>query len=287
MSPSLAVMAGPAPSARKMARSSAPTRIWRPITWAAISSVASAAMAPNTPSAMDSGLIARSAFASATELSLGNRLRLPGDPREFGGHRGGVSASVVELEESPRELGATLTERPVERRGQDHVLGTERIDVVLHDGVVEHHDANHLEVDPPVRLVRRVAAIRRLRLRVGEHTDRNHGSNMYPGESGLTLGDDNLVDTLRIGEPPACDERTVHGRELAAGTAGQHCRLLARRLESAGGHDPVSVARMGHPQRHDIRIEHGEGANPFHMGQVRDLGDETRVVPAGAGRCPG
>ena len=69
MSPSLVVMAGLAPSARITPSSSSPRRSWRPITWPAISRVASAAIPPNTPRAMDSGLMARSALASATEVA--------------------------------------------------------------------------------------------------------------------------------------------------------------------------------------------------------------------------
>ena len=134
----------------------------------------------------------------------------------------------------------------------------------------------------PVRLVRFVAAIRRLRLRVGEHTDRNHGSDVDPVDSRLALGDDNFVETRWIGEPPACHERSVHGRELAVGAAGQHCGLLSGGLVRVGGRDPVSIRRVRNLQRHDVRIEDREGTHPLDVGQVRDLGDEAPVVPGGA-----
>ena len=65
ISPSDVVMRGPAPSARSTSPSSALRRTSRAITWPQISSAASAATRPNTPKAIDSGRMTRSAFASA------------------------------------------------------------------------------------------------------------------------------------------------------------------------------------------------------------------------------
>ena len=58
------VMAGPAPRARMASRSSDPRRNWRPITWSARRNVAKAAIPPNTPRAIASGRMARSAVAT-------------------------------------------------------------------------------------------------------------------------------------------------------------------------------------------------------------------------------
>src|SRR5258708_28373450 len=52
------------PRARNVSRSSPASRSCRPISWAAMSRAAKAAMAPNAPRAIDSGLMARSALAS-------------------------------------------------------------------------------------------------------------------------------------------------------------------------------------------------------------------------------
>ena len=63
------VMVGPAPNARSVPRSRLLTRNWRPITWPAISRAAKAAIPPKTPSAIDSGLMARSALAAVREVT--------------------------------------------------------------------------------------------------------------------------------------------------------------------------------------------------------------------------
>ena len=68
-SPSLAVMAGSAPMARSVRSSSAQKPSWRLITWPAMRMAASAAMRPNTPRAMASGLMAFSAFVTSMEAS--------------------------------------------------------------------------------------------------------------------------------------------------------------------------------------------------------------------------
>ena len=71
MRPSAAVVAGPAPSARMVRKSSTTRRVWRPITWAAMRSAASAAIPPNTARAMDSGLMARSALSTTVDSTIG------------------------------------------------------------------------------------------------------------------------------------------------------------------------------------------------------------------------
>ena len=62
------VIAGPAPSARKIAPSSALRRTRRLTTWPLITSAASAVISPNTPRATASGRMVRSAFATSGAL---------------------------------------------------------------------------------------------------------------------------------------------------------------------------------------------------------------------------
>ncbi len=68
-SPSPAVVARLAPSARKMRSSGAQKPSWRPITCPAMRSAASAAMSPNTPRAMASGSMAFWALVTSMEVS--------------------------------------------------------------------------------------------------------------------------------------------------------------------------------------------------------------------------
>ena len=68
MSPSDAVMRGPAPRARSTSPSSALRRTRRAITWPQISSAASPATSPNTPKATASGRMTRSASATMAAL---------------------------------------------------------------------------------------------------------------------------------------------------------------------------------------------------------------------------
>ena len=67
--PSAMVTAGLAPRARStpMSSASAPSRL--PMAWPATSKAAKPAIAPNTPNAIDSGLVARSTWPSTTEVT--------------------------------------------------------------------------------------------------------------------------------------------------------------------------------------------------------------------------
>ena len=68
-----------------------------------MSSAASAAIAPNTPSAIDSGSMARSAFATATDVcgplaESPGRTELRDGLQDLGQHRGHVAAAAVDLD---------------------------------------------------------------------------------------------------------------------------------------------------------------------------------------------
>ena len=62
-------MAGSAPSARSVRSSWAQKLSCRPMTWPAINRAASAAMSPNTPRAIASGLMAFWALVTSMEVS--------------------------------------------------------------------------------------------------------------------------------------------------------------------------------------------------------------------------
>ena len=99
------VVAGGRPSARSTSRSSDPARSCRPMSWPAIRNVASAAMRPKTPSAIDSGSIAalglglvdrRDVHVRAQERTESAQLRF--DCRH-------VAGAVVEHERRRRSTG--------------------------------------------------------------------------------------------------------------------------------------------------------------------------------------
>ena len=69
INPSVAVIAGLAPRPRSTPASWAPSLSWRPITWPTINNAASAAIPPNTASAIASGSMARSALATCVEVT--------------------------------------------------------------------------------------------------------------------------------------------------------------------------------------------------------------------------
>ena len=76
-----------------------PSRRCRPISWAAMSSAASAAIAPNTPSAIDSGSIARSAVATIVDVDdfAAERPFQLRNASELGLHSRHVAAAAVDL----------------------------------------------------------------------------------------------------------------------------------------------------------------------------------------------
>ena len=68
-SPSPTVMAGSAPSARRVRSSGAQKPSWRAISWPAIRMAARPAMSPNTARAMASGLMAFWALITSIDAS--------------------------------------------------------------------------------------------------------------------------------------------------------------------------------------------------------------------------
>jgi len=114
------------------------------MTWPAISSAASAVITPNTPRAIDSGLIARSAWAreDGSDMDVVRSVRRK---RSFDltFHDGHVACAAVELVPVQHPERAALDDRPGERGGEDQVSLTVGIDVVLHDFVVELHAPDH------------------------------------------------------------------------------------------------------------------------------------------------
>src|ERR1035437_5100758 len=81
--PSLTIIAGPAPIERKARSSSVFERNWRPIICPAISSAASRAITPKVPRAMASGLRAWSALASTIDVAKKSWGRFDGMTRSI------------------------------------------------------------------------------------------------------------------------------------------------------------------------------------------------------------
>ena len=152
------------------------------MSWPAIRSVASAAMSPKTPSAIDSGSIARSAFASSIDGTytcvLRSGLRCVSSASTAGTSR----VAVVEHERSVGRLDAARCEPATQRRREQRKVRAHRVDVVLHDGVVVLTDPDERHVHAEIRVgsVLIAARARPGLLRVRVEAEVQHRADVEP-----------------------------------------------------------------------------------------------------------
>ena len=152
ISPSPAAAPGPAPRARSTRRSSSPKRSWREIACTPSTKATRAAIAPNTPRATDSGLIA----SSTSDTTRGGHVELVGHARRdqpddlllhrrpHHGCRGRAAARSRMEAAAPGYLAIGL---PEERRGHEReAVGL--VDVVLDHLVVQGDDSHQPGVEP-------------------------------------------------------------------------------------------------------------------------------------------
>ena len=149
-----------------------PSRTWRPMTWTAMSSAASAAMAPNTPRAMDSGLMARCALPQGVGRSAEGGKRLREDGLDLALHRGHVAAAAAYLDAGLRVVDTAGQERPGERRREiGQRLGV--VDVVFDQLSRFDHGAHQRHGDPSDRADLGGAERGEIRLGVGVDPERD------------------------------------------------------------------------------------------------------------------
>ncbi len=107
------------------------------------------ATSPNTARAMDSGLTARSTFASVMDVTLKLPAAPGGRPQQCLLHRRDVSVAVDELDAVPGTFGVVVGYQAREGGCKDHV-GRQSVGVVLHRLVVERTNPRRVQQWPAV-----------------------------------------------------------------------------------------------------------------------------------------